>query len=48
MINEHNLVEFRDTGLYYCKICNKAEIELSDPCLKSTQPNHSNVIGDKI
>jgi len=32
---EHKLLEWKNTGLFYCKICKKAEVELSDPCVMS-------------
>lgn len=32
-MNEHQLKEFRDTGLFYCVICGKGEVELQDPCV---------------
>lgn len=32
-MNNHTLKEYKDTGLFYCIICNKAEIELQEPCL---------------
>lgn len=30
--SQHKLKEYLDTGLFYCVICNKAEVELSEPC----------------
>ena len=32
--SEHELKKYLDTGLFYCVICNKAEVELSEPCVK--------------
>lgn len=29
----HILLEYQNTGLFYCKICKKAEVELSEPCI---------------
>jgi len=29
---QHKLKEYKDTGLFYCLNCNKAEVELQDQC----------------
>ena len=33
-MNGHILVELEDKGIFYCKKCNKGEIELQDKCEK--------------
>lgn len=33
-LNGHDIIEWENTGLFYCKKCNKGEIELEDKCLK--------------